>query len=133
VERSLTKEAWTFAVRVLQALPDSAAATRMRFVLAFAYSTGLRRTELCGAFTDDVSVRYAGAELGAIHLLRVVGKGAKERFVPLVPLVPAVLAALSDYLEARGFPRDPLACPAGTPLTCIARQARHRPPAPRGG
>jgi site-specific recombinase XerD len=113
VERSLTKEAWTFAMRVLKALPDSAAATRMRFVLAFAYSTGLRRTELCAAFTDDVRVRYAGAELGAIPLLRVVGKGAKERFVPLVP---TVLAALGDYLEARGFPRDPLACPAGTPL-----------------
>jgi site-specific recombinase XerD len=113
VERSLTKEAWAFAMRVLDTLPDSASAARMRFVLAFAYSTGLRRAELCGAFTDDVSVRYAGAELGSIYLLRVVGKGAKERFVPLVP---AVLAALGDYLEARGFPRDPLACPVGTPL-----------------
>ena len=113
VERSLTKEAWAFAMRVLDALPDSAAAARMRFVLAFTYSTGLRRAELCGAFTDDVGVRYAGAELGSIHLLRVVGKGAKERFVPLVP---AVLEALGDYLAARDFPRDPLACPVGTPL-----------------
>jgi site-specific recombinase XerD len=85
VERSLTREAWTFAMRVLDALPDSAAAARMRFVLALTYSTGLRRAELCGAFTDDISVRYAGAELGSIHLLRVVGKGAKERFIPLVP------------------------------------------------
>lgn len=116
VERSLTKEAWTFAMRVLHSLPDpakSGSAARMRFVLAFAYSTGLRRAELCGAFTDDISLRYAGVELGSIHLLRVVGKGAKERFVPLVP---AVLAALGDYLEARGLPRDPFACPVGTPL-----------------
>lgn len=113
VERSLTKEAWTFAMRVLDALPDSAAAARMRFVLSFTYSTGLRRAELCGAFTDDISVRYAGAELGSIHLLRVVGKGAKERFIPLVP---SVLDALGAYLETRGFPRDPLACPVGTPL-----------------
>ncbi|MGB8421333.1 phage integrase family protein, partial [Paraburkholderia sp.] len=113
VERSLTGEAWAFAMRVLDALPDSGSAARIRFVLTFAYSTGLRRAELCGAFTDDISVRYAGAELGSIHLLRVVGKGAKERFVPLVP---AVLAALGDYLEIRGFPRDPLACPVGTPL-----------------
>ncbi|EIN00009.1 phage integrase family protein [Paraburkholderia hospita] len=113
VERSLTKEAWTFAMRVLDALPDSAAATRMRFVLAFTYSTGLRRAELCGAFTDDISVRYAGAELGSIALLRVVGKGAKERFIPLVP---SVLDALGAYLETRGFPRDPFACPVGTPL-----------------
>jgi integrase len=95
-------------MRVLDALPDSASAARLRFVLAFAYSTGLRRAELCGAFTDDIVQRYAGAELGTIHLLRVVGKGAKERFVPLVP---AVLDALGDYLVTRGFPRDPLACP----------------------
>ncbi|TGP40325.1 integrase [bacterium M00.F.Ca.ET.228.01.1.1] len=113
IERSLTREAWSFAMRVLDALPDSAAAARMRFVLAFTYSTGLRRAEVCGAFTDDISVRYAGAELGSIHLLRVVGKGAKERFIPLVP---AVLEALGDYLETRGFPRDPLVCPVGTPL-----------------
>ncbi|SDR62760.1 Site-specific recombinase XerD [Paraburkholderia tuberum] len=113
VERSLTREAWSFAMRVLDSLPDSAAAARMRFVLALTYSTGLRRAELCGAFTDDISVRYAGAELGSIHLLRVVGKGAKERFIPLVP---AVLEALGDYLETRDFPRDPLVCPVGTPL-----------------
>ncbi|AOJ10118.1 phage integrase family protein [Burkholderia mayonis] len=112
-ERSLTQEAWGFALRVLAALPDSPATARMRFVLAFAYSTGLRRAELCGAFIDDISVRYAGAELGSIHVLRVVGKGAKERFVPLVP---AVLEALGDYLETRDLPRDLLACPVGTPL-----------------
>jgi site-specific recombinase XerD len=100
-------------MRVLDALPDSAAAARMRFVLAFTYSTGLRRAELCGTFTDDIGVRYSGAERGSIYLLRVVGKGAKERFVPLVP---AVLEALGDYLAAREFPRDPLACPVGTPL-----------------
>jgi site-specific recombinase XerD len=113
IERSLTKEAWAFVMRVLDALPDTTSAARMRFVLAFTYSTGLRRAELCGAFANDIIVRYAGAELGSIHLLRVVGKGAKERFVPLVP---AVLTTLGDYLEARGFPRDPLACPVGTAL-----------------
>ncbi|EDT40984.1 phage integrase family protein [Burkholderia ambifaria MEX-5] len=69
---------------VLDAMPDTAAATRMRFVLSFAYSTGLRRVELCGAFTDDVQEHYAGPELGTIRLLRVVGKRAKERFVPLI-------------------------------------------------
>jgi site-specific recombinase XerD len=113
VERSLTKEAWEFAMRVLDTLPDSASAARIRFTLVFAYCTGLRRAELCGAFTDDISVRYAGTELGSINVLRVVGKGAKERFIPLVP---AVLATLGDYLELRGFPRDPLSCPANTPL-----------------
>ncbi|WP_244115002.1 tyrosine-type recombinase/integrase [Burkholderia cepacia] len=113
IERGLTAAPWRFAMRVLDAMPDTAAATRMRFVLSFAYSTGLRRAELCGAFTDDVQERYAGPELGTIRLLRVVGKRAKERFVPLVP---AVLELMGDYLESRGLPRDPLACPAATPL-----------------
>ncbi|RQP98854.1 phage integrase family protein [Burkholderia stagnalis] len=113
IERGLTADAWRFAMRVLAGMPDTAAATRMRFVLSFAYSTGLRRAELCGAFTDDVQERYAGPELGTIRLLRVVGKRAKERFVPLVP---AVLDLMGDYLESRSLPRDPLACPAATPL-----------------
>lgn len=121
VERTLTKEAWTFAMRVLDGMPDSATAARTRFVLAFAYSTGLHRSELCGGFTDDISVRYAGTEVGSIHLLRVVGKGDKERFMPLVP---AVLRTLSDYLEARGFPRHPLACPVGTPLVSALPEER---------
>jgi integrase len=113
VERTLTREARAFAMRMLGALPNSAAAARMRFVLALTYSTGLRRAALCGALNEDISVRYAGAELGSIHLLRMVGKGAKERFIPLVP---PVLEALGDHLEAQDFPRDPLACPVGTPL-----------------
>lgn len=57
--------------------------------------------------------RYAGPELGTIRLLRVVGKRAKERFVPLVP---AVLDLMGDYLESRGLPRGSLPCPAATPL-----------------
>jgi site-specific recombinase XerD len=119
VERNLTKEAWTSAMRVLDALAASASPARIRFVLAFAYSTCLRRAELCGTFTDDISVRYAGAERGSIHLLRIVGKVAKERFVPLVPAAPT---ALADYLDARGVPRDPLACPVGP---CQQRREFH--------
>ncbi|MGF6969648.1 hypothetical protein OKW43_006743 [Paraburkholderia sp. WC7.3g] len=61
-------------MRVLGALPDSAAVARMRFVFALTYSTGPRCAELRSAFTEDNSVRYAGAELGSIHLLRVVGE-----------------------------------------------------------
>lgn len=109
----MTSDAWRFAMRVLDTRPDTAAATRKRFVLSFAYSTGLRRAELCGAFTDDVQERFAGPQLGTIRLLRVVGRRAKERFVPLVA---AVLDLMGDYLEARGLPRDPLACPAAAPL-----------------
>jgi hypothetical protein len=83
VGRGLTKEAWAFAKRMLDPA-QSAAATHMRIGLAVACSTGLLRPELCGTFADDIGMRYAGAELGSIHQIRVVGKGAKERFVPPV-------------------------------------------------
>jgi integrase len=82
VERSLTEEAWTFAMRVLDGMPDSDTAARTRFVLAFAYSTGLRRSELCRGFTDDISVRDAGTKVGSIHLPRVVGKGDRNALQP---------------------------------------------------
>ena len=113
IERSLTREAWAFAMGVARALPDSTAGARMRFILNFAYATGLRRAELANGFTDEIRPRYAGADLGTIHVLDVVGKGSKLREIPLTPMT---LETLGDYLEARGFPRDPLLCPRGTPL-----------------
>ena len=56
VDRSRRKEAWRFAMSVLDTLPDSASAARMRFVLAFAYCTGLCRAELSAARSPTTSV-----------------------------------------------------------------------------
>ncbi|ENZ77798.1 MULTISPECIES: phage integrase family protein [Ralstonia] len=113
-ERSLTHDEWQFAVRFLNSLPPETPATeRIRFILIFAYGTGLRRAELAGARTGHITRTYAGPELGTITVLQVIGKGGKERFVPLSP---RLLQALSAYLVYRGLPADPQACPAGTPL-----------------
>lgn len=49
VERSLTKEAWAFAMRVFDTLPDSASAARMRFVLAFARTAPAYAVQNCAA------------------------------------------------------------------------------------
>ena len=52
----------------------SPVAVRDRLVLELLYATGIRVCELCGLDVDDVD---AGR-----HLVRVFGKGAKERAVP---------------------------------------------------
>jgi integrase/recombinase XerC len=65
------------------------------------YGAGLR-------IAEALALNLADAPLpGGDAALRVVGKGAKER---LVPVLPAVRAAMADYLKQRGpgAPGDPL-------------------------
>jgi len=66
---------------------------RARAILELLYGCGLRVSELCGL------------DVGALHLdegfLRVVGKGSKER---IVPISGAALESLRDYLSlSRGY------------------------------
>ncbi|MFD1077598.1 tyrosine recombinase XerC [Longispora fulva] len=68
------------------------AGLRDRLVLELLYATGIRVSELCGLDIDDVDRER--------RVLRVLGKGAKERAVPYG--VPAELA-LNVYLS-RGRP-----------------------------
>jgi site-specific recombinase XerD len=84
------------------------AAQRLRFVLDFAYASGLRASEL------------VGATLGAIETdarqeswLHLVGKGAKTGKVALPPLA---LTALERYLVQRGLPVTPARWAPDTPL-----------------
>ncbi len=53
---------------------DEPVALRDRLVLELLYATGIRVSELCGLDIDDVD-RHR-------HVVRVLGKGAKERSVP---------------------------------------------------
>jgi integrase/recombinase XerD len=74
-------------------------AIRDRLVLELLYATGARASEAIGLLERDARVALDGASGSAA--LRVLGKGGKERVVPLG--APA-LAALRDYLE-RARPR----------------------------
>jgi integrase/recombinase XerC len=60
----------------LMTTPDAgdARATRDRLILEMLYATGVRVSELCGLDVDDVD--------RSRHVVRVMGKGAKERSVP---------------------------------------------------
>jgi integrase/recombinase XerC len=61
----------------------TAIAMRDRAILEVLYATGIRVSELCGLDVDDVDREH--------RVVRVLGKGAKERTVPLgLPAVDAV-------------------------------------------
>jgi integrase/recombinase XerD len=62
-------------------------------ILELLYSSGARVSELIGINTNDISV--TSTPEGELHVLKLRGKGSKER---LVPLGKFAIAALEDYL-----------------------------------
>jgi len=75
------------------------AAQRVRFVLDFAYATGLRASELVGTTLGAIETDAYGD-----RWLHVVGKGGKAGKVVLPPLARA---ALDTHLVQRGIPTTP--------------------------
>ena len=107
--RSLTRAQWGFAQQQLELMGNTSAQRRLKFGLHLLYATGLRLSEIVAARVEDlVWVEYAAdaADEQAIEgwMLRVIGKGQKEREVP-VPI--EVVSMLAGYLEDRGLDRDP--------------------------
>jgi integrase/recombinase XerD len=61
---------------------------RDRAMLTLLYAAGLRASELAGLRLEDVNAH--------LNVLRVMGKGSKER---VVPVAPEAMALLEDYLR----------------------------------
>lgn len=115
VGRSLTDAQWAFARTQLAALPNHSANQRLSFALALLYGTGLRISEVVAARVADLSWEcYRDTVHGGsveVWELTVVGKGGKQR---AVPVSPAIIAQLQAYLHARGLPGE---------LSAVPRQA----------
>lgn len=84
------------------------AAQRLRFLLDFAYATGLRVSELVDAKLGQIETDAHGD-----HWLKLVGKGSKSGKVALPPLVRS---ALDHSLMQRGLPITPAHWKPSTPL-----------------
>ncbi len=84
------------------------AAQRLRFVLDFAYATGLRVSELVGATLGQIET-----DADRDHWLKLVGKGNK---VGKVALPPLARSALNQSLVQRGLPTTPAHWKPKTPL-----------------
>lgn len=94
------------------------AAQRLRFVLDFAYATGLRIGELVGATLGQIEVDARGD-----RWLHLVGKGSKAGKVALPPLARA---ALDRYLMQRRLPITPARWDPRTPLIGSLGSGRRR-------
>jgi len=80
--------------RILEAVPlDTPIGLRDRGLLEFLYSTGARISEAVGLDVDDLSLERIPAR--GPDVVRLFGKGSKER---LVPLGSYAARALDDYL-----------------------------------
>ena len=87
---------------------EAAAAQRLRFILDFAYATGLRVSELVDATLGQVENDSNGD-----RWLHLVGKGSKAGKVALPPMARA---ALDRSLAQRGLPTTPTRWNPKTPL-----------------
>lgn len=86
---------------------------RLQFALPFAYATGLRLSELVDATLGRLYTMPVRDGTGVRWMLKVLGKGAKWR---AVPIPERILILLAQYLEHRNLDPDPLANPLDTPL-----------------
>ena len=110
--RSFSLAQWQFIEGQLKMLTNTSANQRLTFGLHLLYATGLRLSEVVAATVDDLQwVEFPANEADASDdqpmqgwLLRVIGKGQKEREVPL----PAdVVGELASYLVSRALDADP--------------------------
>ena len=107
--RSFSLAQWQFIEAQLKTLPATSANQRLTVGLHLLYATGLRLSEVVAATVDDLQWVEYPADASDDQpmegwLLRVIGKGQKEREVPL----PAdVVGELARYLVSRGLNADP--------------------------
>ncbi|TKC88747.1 integrase [Trinickia terrae] len=87
---------------------EAPASQRLRFVLDFAYATGLRVSELVGATLGRIETDARGDQW-----VSLIGKGRKTGKVALPPLART---ALDRYLVERGLPVTPTRWHPATPL-----------------
>lgn len=111
--RSFSEGEWKLVRTVAEGLEwsygwEPAAAQRLRFLIDFSYSTGLRAGELVHATLGSIEA-YAHGD----HWLNVAGKGRKAGKVVLPGLARG---ALDRHLAQRGLPVTPAKWNPATPL-----------------
>ncbi|PRD67286.1 integrase, partial [Malikia spinosa] len=109
--KAISEGAMQALLHYFEQAEPSPAIHRMRFVLRFLESMGLRASELLAARLGDLVTLPEGLAL------KVHGKGAKNRHVTLNR---QAREALNDYLAARGL-GDFLQAPAESPILASAK------------
>ena len=100
--RSLSDKQWALVDAWLQQRPDTPANERLRMMFSLALATGMREAELANARAGWL--RQDADEQGEpAWSLIVVGKGSKEREVPLTIRIAGQLAR---HLDSKGLGSD---------------------------
>lgn len=86
---------------ILGRIPASPIGDRDRAVIGLLYYAGVRRAELAAALLEDVALDVDPPTF------RVLGKGQRER---LVPMSPDVIRLVDPWLSWRGLGPGPLVC-----------------------
>jgi integrase/recombinase XerC len=97
VPKPLTIDKATAVVRTIGEADEAWIGARDTAVLLFLYGSGLRISEALGLTPRD-------APSTGRDVIRIIGKGGKER---LVPVLPVTEAAVARYLEVVPFPLEP--------------------------
>lgn len=95
---ALTKPQMKYVFDYLHRLPVDSRVARLRFIVAFAYATGMRLSELASAKTTHLYSVPLKTRLGVRWMLKVLGKGGKVR---PVPMPSGVMLALREYFQFR--------------------------------
>jgi site-specific recombinase XerD len=111
--RAFSVGQWEHLMSELAVQPFSKQNERLKFVLPFAYSTGMRISELVDAIIGRIYTMPLSDGMGVRWMLKVLGKGNKWR---PVPIPTDTIEALKTYLEHRGLNPDILSNPPETPL-----------------
>ena len=98
VKRSFTDQDMDVIARTFEKLPDNPAKRRLRAILLLLELGGLRREEACNATWGDIQRVRIDGNLTDNMCIEVIGKGNRQRFVPLHE---SVLDALRDHLQDR--------------------------------
>lgn len=119
--RALSQKQWDLVQGWLAEQPPSPALRRLRFILSYAYMSGMRLSELVSSKVEWL--RHEQLDDGEwAWSIMVLGKRNKWREVPLPD--PAV-EALQEHLADRGLDSELLANPPDTPI--IAKLSLNAP------
>ncbi len=115
--RAFSVGQWNYLFAQLHGDSDGKHLIRLRFVLPFAYATGLRISELVDATVGRIYTMPLAEGVDVRWMLKVFGKGGKWR---AVPIPSEVMTAMQTYFWHRGLNLDITSNAAATPL--IARE-----------
>jgi site-specific recombinase XerD len=126
--RALSHAEWDTVKAHLAKMADGDAYNRIRFFLVFAYSTGLRLSEMAALRIENVATIETPE--GPRHELTVAGKGKVER---KVPVSLGLRNEIEKYLRARGHLSMTAALPSSPLIAALPTRPMENPGEILGG